>query len=151
MQNIESGVYGRLTEQIRLAMVSGDAVRRDCLRYAVSEIKNRTVNEGKPVTDEVCLAVVRKLVKQHDDSIRQFSSCGRTDLAEKEEAEKAHLSEFLPRQLSEHETNVYIERVVADNGIEKTRKNMGAVMKLLAENPSVDRGLAARYLREIMR
>lgn len=143
--------YDLLLLEIKSAMLANDFIKRDCLRYAVSEIQNRTVNAGKPITDDVCISVLRKLVKQHDDSIEQFSLAGRTDLAAKEEVEKEHISSFLPKLMDEHETNVYIERLIADNSIEKTKKNMGVVMKMLAGNPDVDRKLAAKYLNLIMR
>ena len=62
-------LYDKIQAEIKAAMIAKDNVKRDCLRTIIAEIKNLTVNEGKPITDKVCMQVLQKSVKTHNDSI----------------------------------------------------------------------------------
>jgi len=57
-EEMRSEVFSKLQEDIKKAMVEKDTVKRDCLRFIVSDIKNLTVNAGKEVTDEACLKAI---------------------------------------------------------------------------------------------
>lgn len=81
---------------IKDAMFEKNSVKRDCLRGIVSEIKNQTVNAGKPLTEEICLNVIKKSVKQHIDSIESFKLGKREDLALKEMEELSYIKKFMP-------------------------------------------------------
>ena len=93
------------------------------------------MNAGKSISDEVCMKVLKKAVKSHNDSISQFKDAGRIDLLEKEEAELKVLEEFLPKMLSEEAVQTIVLKVIADNKIEEVKKSFGQVMKLLNSHP----------------
>lgn len=143
---MENDMYSKLAEDMKQAMKDGDASKRDCLRMVVSDIKNITVNEGKEITDEACMSVLRRQAKMHEDSIAQFKAAGRDGLVEREEAELSVIRAYLPASLSPEDTAAAVEKVIADNGFEKSKKSMGQIMKALAGIPGVDRRIAAAYL-----
>ena len=77
-------MFSAISNAVKDAMKSGNALKRECLRSVLAEIKNETVNAGKSISDEVCMKVLKKAVKSHNDSIAQFSYAGRNELLEKE-------------------------------------------------------------------
>lgn len=145
-------IFETLNSEIKTAMLSKDNLKRDCLRFVVSEIKNRTVNANpqKEITDEICLSVLRRSEKTHRDSIEQFSSAGRTDLADKEKLELSVVESFLPRMMSEDETKAALEKYISENGIEPLKKNIGVVMKGISSIAGVDKRVASRILSSIL-
>ena len=110
------------------AMRQHDPVRLTALRMLKAALVNREVQRGGPLDDAEALQVVASLVKQRKDSIEQFTSGGRQDLADKEAAEIRVLEAYLPPAADPAE----IERAVAD-AIRETSaaspKDMGRVMK----------------------
>lgn len=148
MEKLISEIYDRIQSSIKLAMVSKDQTTRDCLRTIVSEIKNLTVNANpqREITDAVCTKVLEKSMKTHKDSISQFSSARREDLAKKEMDELKIIEGFLPKPLSEDETKAIVEKLLSESGIEPLKKNMGAFMKALPNVPGLDRKLVSQIL-----
>jgi hypothetical protein len=145
-------IYDDIIEQMKSAMREKNDSKRDCLRGIVSEVKNRTVNASpqKEITDEIVLQVINKSVKQHQDSIAQFTTAGRTDLVTKEQAEVDVLKVFLPKTLSEDEIMAAIEDFIAKNNVQKTKRNMGVIMKGIAQIPGMDKGIASKYLNGVL-
>src|SRR5215211_6733419 len=86
----EVNAMAALTEKIRAdmteAMKSQEKERLSTLRMLQSAIKNEQINVGHELSDEEALSVIRKAVKQRQDSIEQYSNFGRTELADKERA-----------------------------------------------------------------
>lgn len=139
--------YEIIQNDIKSAMIDKNTVKRDCLRSLLSEIKNQTINAGKEITDEIVLKCVQKSVKQHNDSIEQFKSAKREDLALKEMEEKNYLEVYLPKMLNENETFDVIATILQT--ISPAKKNMGTIMRLLPKE--VDRGLASKLLKGILK
>lgn len=73
----------------------------------------------------MCLRVLKKSVKQHNDSIESFMKGNRMDLADKERAELGILSAYLPRMHSDCMTQTIILKLVVDNNIDEVKKNFG--------------------------
>ena len=147
-------MFSAISNAVKDAMKSGNALKRDCLRSVLAEIKNETVNAGKSISDEVCMKVLKKAVKSHNDSISQFKDAGRIDLLEKEETELKVLEEFLPKMLSEEAVQTIVLKVIADNKIEEVKKSFGQVMKLLNSHPEssqIDRKYVSQYLMGILK
>jgi uncharacterized protein YqeY len=140
-------IFEQLSKDIKDAMLTKNTVKRDCLRGIVSEIKNQTVNAGKEITDEICLKVIQKSVKQHSDSIENFKSGNREDLALKEAEELTYIEGYLPKMLDETETKNIIENILTN--VEAVKKNMGLIMKQLPQN--VDRKIASQILKDLLK
>jgi len=142
-----------INSEIKSAMLSKDNIKRDCLRTIVSEIKNQTVNAGKPLTDDICMKVLQKSVKSHNDSIQQFESAGRSELVEKEKKELEIIETFLPKMFDEESTKTTINSIIGRKSLEKTKKNFGNIMKEISNSPwsaQIDRRLASKYLNSIL-
>jgi uncharacterized protein YqeY len=143
-----SEIFNDIQRKIKVAMFKNDSFTRDCLRMIVSEIKNQTVNANpqKEITDDICLKILQKSAKTHKDSIEQFKSAGRVELAEKEEEELKIIESFLPKMLSEDETKTIIENILTN--VEATKKNMGIIMKQLPNE--VDKKIASKLLAKML-
>ena len=134
-------LYEKLQEDIKKAMIALDDLKRNCLRGLLSDVKNKTVNEVKPVTDDAVAACAAKAVKMRREAIEQFENAGRIELAEKEKKELEYLSVFVPAVLSEDDTRRLVDVAVASGAA-----NIGAVMKALPKN--ADRKFASTYARK---
>jgi uncharacterized protein YqeY len=121
----------RLHEEMTAAMRSGDALRRDTLRYAQSAAYNVEKKNQRPLTDDELIGILANQVKTRRESVEAFRGGGREDLATKEEAEIAIISEFLPQALSEDEIGELVREGMAATGASSAR-DMGKVMGWLA-------------------
>ncbi len=130
-----STISEQIMEGMKAAMKAKDAVTLNTLRSLKTAMTNAAIAKGGLGTqlDEAEeLAVVRKQIKQREDSVEQFRSAGRNELAEKEEAERAVLQKFMPAELSEAEVVAILDAVIAETGA-SSKKDMGKVMKLMQE------------------
>ena len=121
----------RIQIDIATAMRGGDALRRDVLRMASSAAHYAEKRNGRPLTEDDLLAVLSREVKTRRESVEAFRGGGREDLATKEEAEIAILSEYLPQPLTEPEIDDLVRQAVAATGAASAR-DMGKVMGWLA-------------------
>lgn len=130
MNTIQAG----LTDAIKDAMRAKDAVALTALRALKSAFLVLETAPGAPadVSETEAVAVVRKQIKQREDSIAQFEQAGRSELAEKEKAEIAVLEKFLPKAMSEAEIDALVTAAITETGA-ASKAQMGAVMKLVSE------------------
>ena len=146
-------IYDIIQSDIKQAMISKNNEKRDCLRSIVSEIKNQSINAGKPLTEEICISVLKKSVKQHNDSIENFKKGNRPDLVEKEQNELQYIECYLPKMYSEDKIKEIIDNIMNDNGFDRAKKNMGVIMKAIGQRNdanSIDRKIASSYLNSIL-
>ncbi len=125
----------QITEDMKTAMREKNALALGAIRMLKSAIKNAAIEKGgadAELTDPEVVAVVRREVKKRQDSIEQYQSAGRAELAEQEEAEIAVLQAYLPEPLSESELTAIIDAAIAEVGA-TSRKEMGSVMKLVQD------------------
>jgi hypothetical protein len=125
----------RVTEDMKAAMRAKDAPRLGTIRLLLAAIKQREVDERIVLDDAQVVGVIDKLVKQRNDSIAAFAQAGRTDLADKETAEKVVLEGYLPKRLSAADVAAEVRRIVAEVGASgpgDMGKVMGAVKAQLA-------------------
>lgn len=112
-------------------MRSGDPLRRDTLRMAANAAYNIEKRNQKPLTEDEFLAVLTREVKTRRESVEAYTSGGRQDLADKELAEIAILSEYLPQALTEAEIAALIDEALAATGATSAR-DLGKVMGWLS-------------------
>jgi len=125
----------RIGVALKDAMKSKDAARLSTLRLINAAIKDKDIalrGEGGDATvgDAEVLAILGRMVKQRQESVRAYEEGGRLELAEKEQAEIKVIEDFLPRQLSADEIDAAIASVIADVGAASIR-DMGKVMAAL--------------------
>jgi uncharacterized protein len=125
-------VRERIDADIKDAMRSKNELTTSVLRMLKSAIKYKEVEPGAtgPLDEASILQVIGTLIKQRRDSVEQYKSGGRADLAEKEELEISILQNYLPKQLTPDELRAEVQAAITEAGA-KSAKDMGAVMKLL--------------------
>ena len=117
----------QITEDMKTAMRAKEADRLSTIRLLLAAIKQREVDERITLDDAAVVGVVDKLIKQRKDSIAAFQAAGRTDLADKENAEMTVLQAYLPARMSADEVTAAIARIVAETGASGPA-DMGKVM-----------------------
>ena len=98
--------------------------------HTLKDVKiQKKVKEG-PLKDEEVIGVLKKMIKQRNDSCEAYKKAGRDDLFNNEKNEIKVISEFLPNQLSEEETKKICEEIIK-NTQASSMKDMGKVMSVL--------------------
>jgi uncharacterized protein len=121
----------RIHDDTTAAMRSGDVLRRDVLRLASNAAYNLEKRQQRELTEDELLAVLNREVKQRRESIEAYRSGGREDLATREEAEMAILSEYLPEPLTDEQLDALVGEGIAATG-SATPRDLGKVMGWLA-------------------
>lgn len=112
------------------AMRAKDKPRLSAIRLIQAEVKRVEVDERVEIDDQRLVAIMDKMVKQRRDSINQYQSAGRDELAAVEIAEIEVIQDFLPTALTEAEIEELIQTAIASTGAESMR-DMGKVMGVL--------------------
>jgi uncharacterized protein len=120
----------KLQEDLKTAMKSGDAERKDALRFIMAAIKQVEVDTRAQLSEEQTYGLLMTEAKKRRDSIAEARKVGRNDLADKEEMELRLIESYLPQQLTREELEVEARKAVEEAGA-KTPKDMGNVMKIL--------------------
>ena len=139
----------RVHEQMTAALRAGDKVRLGALRMLAASITNREKEVLHELSDEEVREVAGKEVKRRTESIEAFASAGRTELAEKERAEREILEPFAPEQLADAEVDAMIDGAISATGaasMQDMGKVMGAVMA--SAKGRVDGSVVQRKVRE---
>ena len=120
----------RLNTELTAAMRSQNAVRRDSLRMVLAAVQ-RAEKEGRhELSDDEMLAVLTRELKVRNESLEAFRAGSREDLAGKEEAAIAVISEFMPQPLAEADLDALVAQAIAGTGAASPRE-MGKVMNWL--------------------
>lgn len=119
----------KILNDYKEAMKSKDTLKSSVLSFLRADMINVAVAKKKAkLDDSEVIPVIKKQIKQRQDSIEQFTKGGRTDMAEKEKKELEILKTYLPPELSAEEIMKIIEEVIASTGAQGS-KDMGKVMK----------------------
>lgn len=119
----------RLNDDLKSAMKNKDTLRLNTIRLVkkyIQELETSVGHNGE-ATDAEIMKIINKLVKQGKDAAEQYKCAGRTELYDEEMAQVAILEEYLPKQMSDDEISVEIDKVMAETG----STNMGVLMKEL--------------------
>ncbi|RRQ21768.1 GatB/YqeY domain-containing protein [Thiohalobacter thiocyanaticus] len=117
----------QIQEDMKAAMRGGDKSRLATIRLIMAAIKQREVDERIELDDAQVTAVLDKMVKQRRESIEQYQSAGREELAAKEQQEIEVIQDYLPEPLTEAEISQLIDDAIAASGASSI-KDMGKVM-----------------------
>ena len=120
----------QIQDDVKSSMRARDQKRLTALRLITAAIKQIEVDKRIEMDDQAVLAVLDKMVKQRRESLEQYESAGRDDLAAQEKFELELISVYLPEALSDDEVAALIKQAVADTGASSIR-DMGAVMNKL--------------------
>lgn len=121
----------RVQEDLKLAMKAREALRVSALRMLLSELKNSAIAAGGVgivLDDPTSFSVVRRLIKQREESAEAFGKAGRAEQAQKETQEAAMLAAYLPQGLTDAELEALVDRCIVETGA-SSLKEMGRVVK----------------------
>ena len=124
------GLKDRINEDMKAALKARQPERLSAIRLLMAAVKQKEIDERKPVDDAAVISVTERLIKQRRDSIEQFTAAGRKDLADKEAAELELLRQYLPQQLSQEQVASAIEAAILAAGASGPQA-MGKVMAAL--------------------
>jgi uncharacterized protein len=126
-------LHERLDSDLKEAMRAKDAARLSVLRMLKSALKYaaiaKTGSEAE-LSEAEAVQVIRKQVKQRQDSIESFEKGGRAELASKEKEELSMLSAYLPQAMGPDELAKVVSETIAEVGA-TSKAQMGSVMKAL--------------------
>jgi len=128
-------IQEKIDADLKEAMRSKDAERLSVMRMVKSALMNAAIEmQGAraQLPDPDAIAVIRKQVKQREDSIEGFEKGGRPELAAKERREIEFLTEYLPKPLTENELEQLVKGAIAEVGA-TSKAQMGAVMKVATQ------------------
>ena len=141
----------KIKEDMKTAMREKAGARLETIRMLLAAIQRREVDERITLDDTQVLAVIEKLVKQGQESIDQFTQCGRADLADKEKRELALYKSYLPEPLSAAEVDKFIAAAIQESGAVSI-KDMGKVVASLKPRLQgrADMGKVSAKVKEIL-
>jgi uncharacterized protein YqeY len=129
-----SELMQRLQTDYKEALRARDERKVTTLRLLFARAKNAAIEQRVEEVDETTLlSLLQKEVKQREDSMTQFEAGGRTDLVQKETAERDILRAYLPAELSDEEIRAVVRRVIVETGAQG-KAGIGKVMRpIMAE------------------
>ena len=120
----------QIAEDMKDAMRKGEAKRRDAIRLLQAAIKQREVDERITLDDAAVISVIEKMLKQRRDSIAQYESANRQDLADAEKYEVSVLQAYMPQPFNDSEVNEMVSNAVQSVGA-SGQQDIGRVMAVL--------------------
>ena len=120
----------RITEDMKAAMRAREPARLGAIRLLLAAIKQKEVDERTELDDAAIVTVIDKMLKQRRDSISQYESAGRQDLADAEKFEASLLSDYMPAGLSRAEVDTAVNAAIAETDAIGPG-DMGKVMGIL--------------------
>ena len=132
----------RIQDDMKAAMRAKDKQRLGAIRLILAAIKQREVDERIELNDGQTLAVLEKMLKQRRESLAQYQSAGREDLAAQEAFEIELIQAYLPAPLSEAELDALIAHAIAATGAQSVR-DMSKVMAIIRDQAQGRADMAA--------
>jgi uncharacterized protein YqeY len=120
----------QIAEDMKSAMRAKDVSRLSAIRLLMAAIKQREVDERIELSDDQVITAIEKMLKQRRDSISQFESAGRQDLADTEKFEVSVLQGYMPQPLTDAEAEALVVAAIVSSGAAGV-KDMGKVMAIV--------------------
>ena len=124
-------MFEKITKDLTEAMKAKDTFRTSVLRMLKSALKNEEINKKSPLTDDEVLSIIKKQVKTRKDSMNEYISYNRMDLADSLQKEIDILNEYLPEELSDEELEKIVKETITKVKAESI-KQMGMVIKTIS-------------------
>lgn len=139
----------QITEDMKCAMKARQTEKLSTIRMLLAAMKQVEVDERVALDDNRIIAIITKMVKQRQDSVRIYREAGRNDMADKEAAEITVLQAYLPQQLSNDEIAAAVDNAIAQIGA-SGMADMGKVMGVLKGELAgrADMAIVSRVLKE---
>ena len=139
-------ITDRIQDDLKTAMKARESDRVSVLRMVMSELKNARIDKGDDLDDDGVIQVLKRCVKQREESATQYREADRADLAEKEAEEAAIIGAYLPAMLSGDALEAAVKAAIEATGA-TSMKDMGKVMKaVLSEHGALVDGKSVQGL-----
>lgn len=117
----------QIQDDTKAAMKQRDKTRVGALRMLDAALKNAEIEAGRPLTDQEEQTILRRQLKQRDESAEAFRNAGREEQAASESAEAEIVRSYLPEPLSSNELEEIVDKAIDETGATGMR-DMGSVM-----------------------
>jgi uncharacterized protein YqeY len=150
---MDSALKQRINDELKNAMRSSDDDRKTVLRLLVAQIKNeevtaRTDGRAGVLSDSDVMVIVRREIKQHEESLLEAKNANRGDLVAQQQTELDILKEFLPSQLSREQITELARQTITEVNASSAKQH-GQVMKAL--QPKVKDIADGKLVNEVVR
>ncbi|MCA9393795.1 MAG: GatB/YqeY domain-containing protein [Candidatus Omnitrophica bacterium] len=126
-------LHDQIDKDYIAAMKAKDKLKSATLNFLRAQLKNVVIEKRvDKLEDSDVVTVLKKQIKQRQDSISQYEKAGRQDLVEQESGELAVLKGYLPEEMSADQIKAIIAGVISETGA-NSMKDMGTVMKAVQE------------------
>ena len=125
----------QINNDLKDALKSGDKFRLSVLRMLKSALQLEAIKEKSEVTDGIVLNVLKRQVKQRNDSIKEYTDLGKMEVAEDLQKEIDILKEYLPEEASDEDIKKIVEAAFLELN-PSSMKDMGRIMKYVSEHLS---------------
>ncbi|MCS7093482.1 MAG: GatB/YqeY domain-containing protein [Patescibacteria group bacterium] len=105
----------KLQEKQIKALKAGEKVRLSTIRYILSRIKNEEIKKRCELSDDEGIFIIKKIIKELNESIEVFKKGKRDDLVEQAKAQLLVARSFLPPELTDDELREEIKKIIGDN------------------------------------
>ena len=148
---MDNALKSQIAQDIKDAMRAKEALKLTTLRMLMSAIKQVEIDQKITLSEADTLAIINKMVKQRRESAQQFIAAERPELAEKEQAEIALLTHYLPTQLDESAILKAIDAAINETKA-SSPKDMGKVMSALKAKieGQADMSVVSKHVRAIL-
>lgn len=142
----------QLQEELKQSMLARNTEKTSVLRMIISAVNYYEINKGGAgytASEEDVMNVIQAQAKQRRDSIEQYTTGNRPELAEKEQQELDMISSYLPEQMGEDEIRTLVKEAITQTGA-SNQQDMGKVMSALMPKTKgkADGGLVSKIVRE---
>ncbi|MBP7860027.1 GatB/YqeY domain-containing protein [Patescibacteria group bacterium] len=146
-------LINQIKSDLTASMLAKDAFKTDVLRFVISAIRNKAIEnklKEEEMSDSDVLSVLEKQVKSRSESIDMFKKGNRNDLVEREEAQLKIIKAYMPEKLSETETLKLVQEAVFATGA-TSLKDTGKIISFVKERTSnVDLGLVGKLAKDTL-
>ena len=125
-------IRDRIQSDTKAAMKQRDRTRVGALRMLGAALKNAEIEAGRPLDEQEEQTILRRQLKQRDESAEAFRKAGREERAASESAEAEIVRTYLPVPLSQEELQAIVDRAINETGA-KNMKDMGTVINRAME------------------
>jgi len=105
----------KIQDELIVCLKSGDKDKLSLLRLILSQIKNREIEKKAELNDEEVVSIIRKMVKELNESIDAFKKGNRADLVTEYKKQLEIVSTYLPSEISDDELKIEIQKIIAEN------------------------------------
>lgn len=143
----------QLMADYKTAMKEHDVTTKETVNLVRAAIKQHEVDQKVALEDDAeIVPIIKKQLKMRRDALADFEKAGRTDLLDGYNKEIEVLERYLPEEMSEEEILAAVEKIADEEGIERSMKSMGAMMKaaMAKLHGKADGSLVSKMVKEYL-